>query len=184
MAAVLASASTVAFAQSGGEYDLTQGDFTAGAEVSSGGVFELAGTVDGNGTEPMTGGDFSMNGGFWSAEPPPGCPCTTAADCKNTLCAADNACNCVTCATGACMFTCTVFGNANCSGGVTLDDILCSLAGFANFTACPNGDISPCGGNGILNLDDILAVLNAFGGANPCGCQSAGTPDLCGSNQP
>lgn len=32
-------------------------------------------------------------------------------------------------------------------------------------------DISPCGGNGVVNLDDILAVLQAFSGnPNPCGC--------------
>lgn len=115
---------------------------------------------------------------------PVGCPCTTAADCKNSLCADDNACNCATCPAGVCVFTCTTFGNTNCSGGVTLDDILCVLAGFGSFINCPNGDVSPCGGSGTITLDDILAVLAAFGGGNPCACQSGGTPALCGSNSP
>lgn len=30
------------------------------------------------------------------------------------------------------------------------------------------GDIAPCGGDGIVNLDDILAVLEAFSGTNAC----------------
>lgn len=113
-----------------------------------------------------------------------GCPCVTVADCKNTLCAFDNACNCATCTAGVCVFTCTGFGNVNCAGAVTLDDILCVLAGFGSFPLCPNGDIDPCGGNGIINLDDILKVLNAFGGGNPCGCLPAGVAPLCGSSSP
>lgn len=62
------------------------------------------------------------------------------------------------------------FGNANCFGAVTIDDILCVLAGFASMTNCPHGDIAPCLGNNNINLDDILAVLAAFGGTDPCGC--------------
>jgi len=36
----------------------------------------------------------------------------------------------------------------------------------------PNcADIAPCGGNGIIDVDDILAVLDAFtGDSNPCSC--------------
>lgn len=121
-----------------------------------------------------------------------GCPCVTAVDCRTQipgmpptpLCPDDNACNCVQCIAGTCVFSCTGFGNVNCSGPINLDDILCVLGGFANYADCPNGDISPCGGNGIINLDDILASLNAFGGQNPCGCMPAGVPPLCGSSQP
>jgi hypothetical protein len=78
------------------------------------------------------------------------------------------------------------FGNANCDPGniVNLDDILCSLSGFASLALCLEADINPCGGNGLINLGDILDVLAAFGGANPCACSQGGTPALCGSIQP
>lgn len=102
------------------------------------------------------------------------------------MCACNNACNCVTCVAGACVFTCTKFGNVNCDGMnlVNLDDILCVLMGFSLFANCPNCDINPCGGNGNCNLDDILSVLAAFTGVNQCGCNQAGVPPLCGSISP
>lgn len=140
------------------------------------------GTFHGVGSSCL--GDGNGDGQDDLCIPPVGCLCNSAADCRNTLCPDDNACNCAQCVLGTCLFSCTVFGDTVCNGGVTLDDILCVLAGFSTFTACPNGDIFPCGGNGTITLDDILAVLAAFGGANPCGCQPTGAPPLCGSNQP
>lgn len=61
------------------------------------------------------------------------------------------------------------WGDANNSGVVNLDDILCVLSGFsANFTNCSlyADDLMGTTPNRIINLDDILAVLNAFGGAS------------------
>lgn len=34
-----------------------------------------------------------------------------------------------------------------------------------------HGDVSPCGGDGVVNIDDILAVLQAFSGVDPCKCR-------------
>lgn len=102
-----------------------------------------------------------------------GCGCTTDQSCLDS-----NVCTCDRCVTGACQSTNVTFGNVNCSANQSpnLDDILCTLAGFASFSSCPNADIAPvtgpqaCQGNGIINLDDILLILAAFGGLNACGC--------------
>lgn len=100
-------------------------------------------------------------------------------NCANDIaCLDDNACTCNRCVAGACQTTNIEFGNANCSANQApnLDDILCTLAGFASFASCPNADIAPttgpqaCQGNGIISLDDILLSLAAFGGSDPCGC--------------
>lgn len=127
-------------------------------------------------------------GGTITTECRCGIPCNVISDCKSDTLGrnADNACNCMTCAGGECVYTCTTFGNVNCGANhvVNLDDILCVLAGFGGFAACPNGDIHPCAGNGLINLDDILGVLGAFAGSNPCGCNPAGEAPRCGSLAP
>ncbi len=76
--------------------------------------------------------------------------------------------------------TCSSF-----SAFVGTDDILCAVSGFGNYCACPNADIwnstaagcsdvtpANCKGpNGIpISTDDILAIVDAFGGANPFNC--------------
>jgi hypothetical protein len=87
---------------------------------------------------------------------------------------AQNVCTCDRCVNSVCTHTPIHYGNINCAGPVNqvnLDDILCVLAGFANFSSCPNGDTHPaCMGNNVINIDDILAILAAFGGADPCNC--------------
>jgi hypothetical protein len=54
-------------AQSGGTYELTWSTFDGGGGTSSGGIYSITGTIgqpDAGG--PMTGGSFSVMGGFWS----------------------------------------------------------------------------------------------------------------------
>ncbi len=64
------------------------------------------------------------------------------------------------------------FGDLNQDNHVNLDDIFYVLAAFSNATGFPNADIAPCGGDGRVNLLDILFELNAFiSGPNPCQCQ-------------
>jgi len=40
--------------------------------------------------------------------------------------------------------------------------------GFSALALCPPGDLFPCEGNGLVDLDDIFAVLNAFAGFAAC----------------
>lgn len=94
--------------------------------------------------------------------------CIASVECDD-----DNSCTNDACEGAFCDHDPVAFGNVNGSGPTqpNLDDILCVLQGFANYAACPNGDIAPClGGSQTISLDDILAVLAAFSGANPCGC--------------
>jgi hypothetical protein len=62
-------------------------------------------------------------------------------------------------------------GDTNRDGTVNLFDVFCVLAGIGgDFSECAFADldIAPCGGNGVLNLNDIFAVLNAIEGIDPC----------------
>ncbi len=84
------------------------------------------------------------------AAAPMGCPCTTLVDCRNTACMDDNGCNHATCVSGFCVFTCERYG-----------------------------DVQPPGGNGVVNLDDILCILGGF--ANFANCPNADI-NPCGGN--
>lgn len=79
--------------------------------------------------------------------------------------------------------TCAPYG-----GVVQTSDILCAIAGFGNYCACPNADlVSPGslpGPSGTpIGTDDILAAIAAFGGANPLNCP-APTKNTCDDNPP
>jgi len=43
-------------------------------------------------------------------------------------------------------------------------------------------DNAPCGGNGIVDLDDIFGVLDAFAGIFACNCPTAGGGDITAVN--
>ncbi len=62
-----------AFGQSGGGFDLTWTTIDGGGGVSTGGGFELAGTIgqaDATAASALTGGDYALTGGFWYAVGP------------------------------------------------------------------------------------------------------------------
>lgn len=88
----------------------------------------------------------------------------------NTDCDDGSACTCDRCLCGVCVHQPITFGDTNCDCiPPNLDDILCVLGGFADFALCPAANIHPpCTGDGDIDLDDILSVLSAFGGTNPC----------------
>ena len=61
----------------GGDFDLSWHTIDGGGGTSTGGRFELAGTVGQHDAGPaMTGGNFALLGGFWpGAGSAPGAPC-------------------------------------------------------------------------------------------------------------
>src|SRR5262245_25524450 len=59
----------IAFAQSGGGFDLSWNTIDGGGATSTGGGYELSSTAGqpdaGSNAAPMTGGGFELVGGFW-----------------------------------------------------------------------------------------------------------------------
>jgi hypothetical protein len=55
------------------------------------------------------------------------------------------------------------------------ESTFCSMTMCPNRSSCPT-DCTPPGGNGIVNIDDLLETVNAFGSAGPCDCAPA-NPD-------
>jgi hypothetical protein len=62
-----------AHAQIGGTYDLTWSVLARGGGTSAGGTYSLSGTVGQPGTDSagVSGGQFSLIGGFWHGASPP-----------------------------------------------------------------------------------------------------------------
>ena len=54
-----------AWAQTGGDYDLSWSTIDGGGGTSSGGAFILSGTIGQPDAGAMAGGDFALMGGFW-----------------------------------------------------------------------------------------------------------------------
>ena len=98
--------------------------------------------------------------------------------CDASLCVDGDPCTADTCKpdTGECVHVWGAFpfGDLNNDGLIDLDDLLCTLAGFADMADCPSADLFPCGGNHVIDTDDVLAVLDAFAGVpicpSPCLC--------------
>lgn len=61
------ASSFVAMAQNG--YELPWYSIDGGAARSQEGVFTLAGTIGQPDTGEMSGGDYSLQGGYWASEP-------------------------------------------------------------------------------------------------------------------
>lgn len=163
----------------GGPYTIQPLDINSGGTTSTGGPYSISASTaqpGGVGTivaEPSPAPPlYQFDDGFWSTTGP--CNDLSPATAGSAACHDNDVCTCDGCSNGFCQYSRIRFGNTNCTGPVNLadlDDILCVLNGFANFATCVNGDIHPaCTGNNAINLDDILAVLAAFGGANPCTC--------------
>ena len=91
----------------------------------------------------------------------------------NTRCDDDDVCTFDQCdpLLEDCNNTSNTYGDVNHDGTVDDADVDCALDGFAGvFIDCgfQDVDIFPCTPNGIVDLDDLLAVLDAYNGIDPC----------------
>ncbi len=62
---LLAASYTLVAAQTGNGYDLTWSTVEGGGGVSTGGAFEVSGTIGQADAGALSGGGFSLSSGFW-----------------------------------------------------------------------------------------------------------------------
>lgn len=91
----------------------------------------------------------------------------------NTKCNDNDACTFDQCVGTGCTRTSNIYGDVNHDGVVDQADVDCVLDGFAGiFIECglQDVDIHPCTPDCIISGDDLLAVLDAYNGNDPCSC--------------
>ncbi len=149
---------------------------------STGGDYELSSTIGQPDAGLLTAGDESyvLRTGFWV---PSWCK-------EDSRCDDGDDCTVDTCAQGnpeaegdGCVHEYRVVLFADIAPGFCpptcpqpdVDDIMCLLDDFRDGPAvdgCESSvystDLAPCGGDGLLDLDDILAVLDAFAQVYAC----------------
>ncbi len=123
-------------------------------------------------TPDLTAGECDVLGGTFSAgltcdgvDP---CACIVDCDCIDSDVCTNNQCE-----GGLCVSKDVRYGDVlePFTSLVATSDILCAVNGFGNYCDCPNADIDGCVSSGVpISTGDILEVVRAFGGADPCGC--------------
>jgi hypothetical protein len=100
---------------------------------------------------------------------------TCLSDCQcidDDECDDDYVCTFDACVDGFCSFTHGLYGDVDFNGHANLFDIFCVVRGAAGQLSadCPERrlDIAPCSGDGVINLVDVFAVLDAISGTDPC----------------
>lgn len=122
------------------------------------------------------GGTYEGNGSSCSGV-------TCMAGCvENGACDDADVCTYDTCNTGMCFNDDIAYGDLDGDDDVDLNDIVCSADGFAGAFAgdctASSVDIAPCTPDGTINIDDVLATLDAFAGTDPC-CGGSGGVGAC-----
>lgn len=105
-----------------------------GAVLSTGGVFELGGTIGQPDAGVMTGGSFELVGGFWAAA-------VVSGDC------------------GDCVGDINLSGAVELADLA----LLLSNFGTLSGATCSQGDIEPARGDGDVDLGDLATLLSSFG---------------------
>lgn len=110
-------------------------------------------------------------------------------------------CDYTYCDNGQCVSCQRRHGNtcSSFAGIVQTNDILCAVSGFGNYCACPNADVWDSSGAGCsmatpanckgpsgvpIGTADILAIVAAFGGANPFNCPVPPANGGCDASPP
>jgi hypothetical protein len=120
-----------------GGFDLSWNTIDGGGGTSAGGAIELQGTIGqpDAGAQVMTGGGFSLTGGFWPTAGP-----------QISTCPAD------------------IAPTPSGDGLVNIDDLLAVINGWGSCaTPCPPHCVADVTQNCEVNIDDLLVVINAWG---------------------
>ncbi len=146
-----------AMAPSGPTYDLSWHTIDGGGGLSMGGAYDLQGVIGQHdaGAVALTGGTFSLSGGFLAHAGGPACPADT--DNSGTVNVTDLLQ--LLGAWGTCPQPCSP--DINTDGNVNVTDLLALLANWGGTPALC--DMAPPGGDGSVNVTDLLALLAAWG---------------------
>lgn len=125
-----------ALAQSGGGLDLTWSTIDGGGAMnSSGGAFSVSGTIGQPDAQPppaMSGGDFSLTGGFWVVTVTCFCPGDLNGDGQRSGADVQLFLTCLLAGSGNCLCA-----DANQTGGLTPADVPTFVQQLLTSSACP-----------------------------------------------
>jgi len=118
-----------------GAYDLSWFTIDGGGGTSTAGAFQLDGTIgQPDAGAPLTGGPYSLTGGFWAGSGP------VIDSCPSDIAPLPNG-----------------------DGMVNTADLLSVINAWGECAGCP-ADIAPLpNGDNIVNTADLLAVINGWG---------------------
>ncbi len=80
-----------------------------------------------------------------------------------------------------CLAGCPCVTNSHCDDGDSCTRDICTSGVCSNPSGTMYGDIAPCGGDGFVNLFDLLAMQDALFGANPLCPVCDGSGGECGA---
>jgi len=136
------------------KYALIVALIAAPALAQSGGGFELTWSAIASGGQTLTGEGFEATG--TAGQHDAGALAGGDFEVIGGFWAIETAC------------TCELYGDLVVTCVVDVDDLLYVLDSFADPNSFPRGDIEPCGGDGDVDVDDILVELAAFAGLSAC----------------
>ena len=128
---------TAVYGQTGGDFDLTWNTVAAGGGASSGGSFEVDGTVGQVDTATMSGAAFTLSGGFWGAFAAVA-PVACVGDCdRSGVVSVDELAKMASIALGVASLSTCRDGDRNSDGKITVDEIVAAVSNL--LASCPGG---------------------------------------------
>ena len=134
-ALALGLTAAAARAQTGGGFDLTWNAIAGGGGVSSGSGFQVDGTVGQADAATLSGGVFTLNGGFWGAFSP-AAPIACVGDCDHSgVVTVDELAKMASIELGDALLADCRDGDRNNDGRITVDEIVAAVSSL--LAHCP-----------------------------------------------
>ena len=135
LALTLGLTATAVSGQTGGGFDLTWNAIAGGGGASSGGGFAVDGTVGQADAATLSGGVFTLNGGFWGAFSP-GVPIACVGDCDHSgVVTVDELAKMASIELGDALLSDCRDGDRNNDGRITVDEIVAAVSSL--LAHCP-----------------------------------------------
>jgi hypothetical protein len=176
------------------QYSIDWHTVDGGGGTSTGGTYELQGTLGQHDAGPAGGGTFDLDSGYWVALADDVLSCAGAADCADLDGNGARDDNCVwwDCADTVCEDTPLAqfadmggaFGACPPEGFANIHDKNHALSCFAGTNTCDpinidaGGAFGSCTQDGFCNIHDANHALSAFAGTTTCSCPSGPMPEM------